>query len=80
MNNRVFKNSIRVVKDMNFPMDELLHLINDFQAGFQALVQLTTGTDRQSRVESNVKTNSLDFCCHPNLDVIKACMRGCNFT
>ena len=26
---------------------------------FQALVQLTTGTDRQSRVESKVKTNNL---------------------
>ena len=40
-------------------MDELLHLKTIFKPGFQALVQLTTGTDRQSHVESKVKTNSL---------------------
>ena len=40
-------------------MDELLHLKTIFKPNFQALVQLTTGTDRQSRGESKVKTNSL---------------------
>ena len=40
-------------------MDELLHLKTIFKLGFQALVQLTTGTDRQSHVESKVKTDSL---------------------
>ena len=48
MNNRVFNNSIRVVKDVHFPWTNCCTFENDFQA----LVQLTTGTDRQSRVES----------------------------
>ena len=54
MNNRVFNNSIRVVKDVHLPWT-----IAAFENNFEALVQLTTGTDRQSRVESKVKTNSL---------------------
>ena len=57
MNNRVFNNSIRVVKDVySVSHGRIAASENDFQAGFQALVQLTTGTDRQSRVEQIVLT------------------------
>ena len=52
-------------------MDELLHLKTISKPGFQALVQLTTGTDCQSRVELKVKTNTF-ISRHPNLDVTKA--------
>ena len=47
MNNRVFNNSIRVVKDVHFPWTNCC-----IWKRFQALVQLTTGIDRRSRVES----------------------------
>ena len=50
---------INRIKGRAFPMEELLHLKTIFKPGFQALVQLTTGTDCQSHVESKVKTNSL---------------------
>ena len=71
MNNRVFNNSVRIVKDVHFPwMNELPNLKTISSS-------CPTRNWHWLSVTCRVKTY---FSRHPNLDVTKAYMRGCNFT